>query len=254
MAGRSYDDSDRTTAGKFIRRLLTGTKKNFWNGQGFMADPTMLVSEGFAAVTSISGIRGGNSIMQIQRMMELNTETGFRHFSEAGQIEIATISGSNFIDKPDARLIPHPDGGREEVTMTLEDGRTVTRELPRVRIVVTFAVFNGSAQNIRTFVTYNDCFGAAGCWSNPKQISQTSGLDQGLSVANIGSKFLYVIRRFADGWSRKPEQGLPDRGRRARGYSRDLRVRPGHAAGPVHHAKCGFLQDERLPVGQRNRE
>jgi hypothetical protein len=182
----------------FIRRLLTGTKKNFWNGQGFMADPTMLVSEGFAAVTSISGIRGGNSVMQIQRMMELNTETGFRHFSEAGQIDIARISGSNFIDKPDARLIPHPDGGKEELTMTLEDGRTVTRELSRVRIVVTFAVFNGSSQNIRTYVTYNDCFGAAGCWSNPTQISQTSGLDQGLSVANIGSKFLYVMRRFAD--------------------------------------------------------
>ncbi len=185
--------------GQFIRRLLTGTRQNNWNGQGFMADPTMLVSEGFAAVTSISGIRGGNSVMQIQRMIELNTETGFRFYSEAGQLEIAKISGSNFIDKPDARLIDHPNGGTEQVTMTLEDGRTVTRELKRVRIVVTFAVFNGSQQNIRTYTTYNDCFGAAGCWSNPRQISQTSGLDQGLSVANIGSKFLYVMRRFADG-------------------------------------------------------
>jgi hypothetical protein len=185
--------------GQFIRRLLTGTRQNNWNGQDFMADPTMLVSEGFAAVTSISGLRGGNSVMQIQRMIELNTETGFRFYSEAGQIEIAKISGSNFIDKPDARLIKHPDGGTEQVTMALEDGRTVTRELNRVRIVVTFAVFNGSQQNIRTYTTYNDCFGAAGCWSNPRQISQTSGLDQGLSVANIGSKFLYVMRRFAEG-------------------------------------------------------
>ena len=185
--------------GQFIRRLLTGTRQNNWNGQDFMADPTMLVSEGFAAVTSISGLRGGNSVMQIQRMIELNTETGFRFYSEAGQIEISKISGSNFIDKPDARLIKHPDGGTEQVTMTLEDGRIVTRELNRVRIVVTFAVFNGSQQNIRTYTTYNDCFGAAGCWSNPRQISQTSGLDQGLSVANIGSKFLYVMRRFAEG-------------------------------------------------------
>lgn len=185
--------------GRFIRRPLTGTRQNHWNGQDFMADPTMLVSEGFAAVTSISGIRGGNSVMQIQRMIELNTETGFRFYSEAGQVEIAKISGSNFIDKPDSRLIDHPSGGTEEVTMTLEDGRTITRELKRVRIVVTFAVFNGSSQNIRTYVTYNDCFGAAECWSNPKQISQTSGLDQGLSVANVGNTFLYVMRRFAEG-------------------------------------------------------
>ena len=77
--------------GQFIRRLLTGTRPNNWNGQGFMADPTMLVSEGCAAVTSISGIRGGNSGMQIQRMFELNRETGFRFVWDAGQFDIANF-------------------------------------------------------------------------------------------------------------------------------------------------------------------
>ena len=183
----------------FIRRALTGTRQNSWNGQDFAADPTMLVWPGGAAVTNISGIRGGNSVMQIQRMMELNTETGFRHISEAGQIEIAAISGSNFIDKPDTRIIMDPNGGTTSVTMTLETGETVTREWPNFRIIVTFAVFNGSQQNIRTYSTWSDGFGAPGTWSNPRQITQTSGLDQGLSVANKGDQVLYVVRRFQEG-------------------------------------------------------
>ena len=184
---------------KFIRRIVTGTRQHFWNGQDFMADPTMLASEGFAAITSIAGVRGGNSIMQIQRMMEVNTETGFKHAFEAGQIEIAAISGSNFIDKPDARIIPHPTGGTAPVTMTLEDGSEITRELKRIRILVTFAVFNNSNQNIRTYSIYSDEWGAPGTWSNQRQITQTTGLDQGLSVANIDDRIAYVVRRFEIG-------------------------------------------------------
>ena len=183
----------------FIRRPLTGTRANSWSGQDFAADPTMLAWPGGAAVTNIAGVRGGNSVMQIQRMMEVNSETGFRHISEAGQIEIAAISGVNFIDKPDARVIIDPQGGTQSVTMTLETGETVTREWPKFRIVVTYAVFNGSNQNIRTYSTYSDDFGAAGSWSNPQQITNSSGLDQGLSVANIGNEILYTVRRFSEG-------------------------------------------------------
>ncbi len=183
----------------FLRRALTGTRENNWSGQDFAADPTMMAWPGGAAVTSIAGIRGGNSVMLIQRMMELNTETGFRHLSEAGQIEVASISGVNFIDKPDARVVIDPQGGTQSVTMTLETGETVTREWPKFRIIVTYAVFNGSNQNIRTFSTYSDDFGAAGSWSNPQQITNSSGLDQGLSVANKGNEVLYTVRRFQAG-------------------------------------------------------
>lgn len=183
----------------FIRRPLTGTRDNSWTGKDFAADATMLAWPGGAAVTSIAGIRGGNSVMLIQRMMEVNSETGFRHLSEAGQIEIASISGVNFIDKPDARVIIDPNGGTQLVTMTLETGEIVDREWPNLRIIVTYAVFNGSNQNIRTYSTYSDEFGAAGSWSNPQQITNSSGLDQGLSVAHIENEILYTVRRFQAG-------------------------------------------------------
>jgi hypothetical protein len=191
----------------FIRRPLTGTKENFPTGQDFAADPTMLAWPGGAAVTSIAGIRDGNSVMLIQRMMEVNSETGFRHISEAGQIEIASISGVNFIDKPDARVIIDPNGGTQTVTMTLETGEVVEREWPNLRIVVTFAVFNGSNQNIRTYSTYSDDFGAAGSWSNPQQITNSSGLDQGLSVTHIDNEVLYTVRRFEAGTERDSIMG-----------------------------------------------
>jgi hypothetical protein len=48
-----------------IRRPLTGTAFNYPLGEGFAADPTMLVWPGGAAVTSIVGDRGGNSRMVI---------------------------------------------------------------------------------------------------------------------------------------------------------------------------------------------
>jgi hypothetical protein len=197
--------SETTDGRRFIRRPLTGTKQNYSLGKEFAADPTMLVWPGGAAVTSIVGDRNGNSVMVIQRMMELNRESGFRHVSEAGQIEVASILGSNFIDKPDAKVLIKPGGGTRTVTMTLEEkdengnNLVVTRDWPEMTICVAFAVFNGSTQNVRTYSTCSDDFGAAGSWSNPRQISQTSGLDQGLSITNIGDTILYTARRFDSG-------------------------------------------------------
>lgn len=197
--------SETTDGRQFIRRPLTGTKLNYPLGKGFAADPTMLVWPGGAAVTSIVGDRNGNTEMVIQRMVELNRESGFRHVSEAGQIVIASIQGSNFIDKPDAEVFIKPGGGTRTVTMTLEEkdkngkNLVVTRQWPEMTICVAFAVFNGSTQNVRTYSTCSDDFGAAGSWSNPRQISQTSGLDQGLSMANIGDTILYTARRFDSG-------------------------------------------------------
>ncbi|HEX9853556.1 MAG TPA: hypothetical protein VGA68_11100, partial [Woeseiaceae bacterium] len=204
--GETWIAFSETTDGRhFMRRPLTGTKLNYPLGKEFAADPTVLVAPGWAAVTSIVGDRNGNSVMVIQRMLELNRESGFRYVSEAGQIEVSVVSGSRFIDKPDSYVIIDPNGGTTSVTMTLEetdengDPLVVTREIPNFRIVVTYADFNASNQNIRTWSTYSDAFGAAGSWSPPRQISNTSGLDQGLSLASKGNDLLYTFRRFDSG-------------------------------------------------------
>jgi hypothetical protein len=197
--------SETTDGGRhWIRRPLTGTKLNYPVGKEFAADPTVLVFPGGAMVTSIAGNRSGNSVMLVQRMIELNRESGFRYVSEAGQIVVDSLEGSHFIDKPDSQIIPAPNGGFGQVTMTLEEkdpqtgqNLVVTRQWPNFRLVVTFADFNASGQNIRTWSKESDNFGLS--FSNKTQISNTSGLDQGLSVENKGNDLLYVWRRFDSG-------------------------------------------------------
>ncbi|HSD69510.1 MAG TPA: HYR domain-containing protein, partial [Woeseiaceae bacterium] len=221
--GETWIAFSETTDGRhFIRRPLTGTKLNFPLHREFAADPTVLVAPGWAAVTSIVGDRNGNSVMVIQRMLELNREDGFRYVSEAGQVVVSVVSGSRFIDKPDSYVLIDPNGGTRSVTMTLEetdengDPLVVTREIPNFRIVVTYADFNASDQNIRTWSTFSDDFGAAGSWSNPRQISNTSGLDQGLSLASKGNDVLYTFRRFDSGEGSSAIMGALSRDRSSR--------------------------------------
>ena len=90
----------------------------------------------------------------------------------------------------------------------------ITRDWPNFRVVVSFADFGGSGENIRTWSTYSDDFGVT--WSNKRQISNTSGLDQGLSIEDKGDDLLYVFRRFDSGENRASIMGAlsGDRGER----------------------------------------
>jgi hypothetical protein len=210
----------------FKRRPLVGTNNNNPIFKEFAADPTMLVFPGGAMVTFLAGDRVGNSAMVVQRMMEVNREYGFRHVSEERLITIESLGGVHFIDKPDTQIIIDPDGGFSDVTMTLEEPvdddndpatppvTEVTRQWPNFRIVASFADFGGSGENIRTWSTYPDDFGET--WSNKRQISNTSGLDQGLSIENKGDDLLYVFRRFDSGEDRASIMGglSRDRGNR----------------------------------------
>ena len=208
----------------FKRRPLTGYNKHKNPiGKEFAADPTMLVFPGGAMVTFIAGDRAGNSVMVVQRMMEVNREYGFRHVSEERLITIESLGGVHFIDKPDAQISIDPSGGFSDVTMTLEEPvdddndpstppvTEVVRQWPNFRIVVSFADFGGSGENIRTWSTYSDDFGVT--WSNKRQISNTSGLDQGLSIENKGNDLLYVFRRFDSGENRASIMGALSRDR-----------------------------------------
>ena len=211
----------------FKRRPLTGynAHKNPI-GKGFGFDPTMLVFPGGAMATFLVGDRNGNSAMVVQRMMEVNREYGFRHISEERLITIESLGGVHFIDKPDSQILIEPTGGTSPVTMILEepvdhdndpvtDPQTeVTREWPNFRIVVSFADFGGSGENVRTWSKYSDDFGIT--WSNKRQISNTSGIDQGLTIEDKGNDLLYVFRRFDSGEGRASIMGALSKDRAKR--------------------------------------
>jgi len=200
-------------AENFTHHPITGTKGNEYLGADFAADPTVLTFPGGAFLTNIIGDRDGNSKMVVQRLVEMNRETGSPYALEYRQQEISSIQGVNFIDKPDAKIIIQPGGGFREVTITtneIDDDpdsdsfgqfRQEIRRWPEFTVCVAYAVFGGSNQNIRTYATCSDDFGAEGTWSNPRQISQSvsGGLDQGLTIAALGDTVLYVARRFDSG-------------------------------------------------------
>ena len=192
---------------------ITGHVGNDYLGFDAAADPTVLTFPGGAFITSIVLDRDGNSKMVAQRLVEMNRETGSPYALEDVQQTIADFNGVNFIDKPDAELIVLAGGSKKEVTITLDEidddpespgfgqKKQVTRLWPEFTLCIAYAVFGGSKENVRTYATCSDEFGATGTFSNPRQITQSvdGGLDQGLTIAAIGDKVLYVTRRFDSG-------------------------------------------------------
>jgi hypothetical protein len=186
---------------------ITGTIGDEYLGAGFAADPTVVVFPRGAIITSIAGDRDGNTKMYAQRLVEMPRETGIPYALEKRQQVITNFSGVNFIDKPHTEIIIKPDGAFRDVTVTTNEKdafgefRQELRQWPEFTICVSYAVFGGSKENVRTFATCSDDFGVEGSWSNPRQITQnnTGGLDQGMSSAAIGDEMLYVTRRFNTG-------------------------------------------------------
>jgi hypothetical protein len=73
---------------------------------------------------------------------------------------------------------------------------TRTRNWPKARILVTFALFNPSKNDIEILSLYTDNYGDS--FSNAKQVAVTSGRDQGVSVTAMGDTVLYAFRVFGD--------------------------------------------------------
>ncbi|MEJ2258705.1 MAG: hypothetical protein P8X98_17290, partial [Woeseiaceae bacterium] len=190
---------------RFFNRYLNGSNLNPATsvGQQFAADPVMMCWPGGCGTVMIAATRGesggtGGGIY-IQWMVDLNVEAGFRKAFKVSLDQIYQSTGSKFADKPHAiYMLDEDNPGTVPVSFDVEmpDGsiQTITREWPKARILVVFALFNPSKNDLEILSTYTDNYG--GDWSNPKQVAQTSGRDQGVSVASIGDTGFYGFRRF----------------------------------------------------------
>jgi hypothetical protein len=192
---------------RFYNRYLNGSNLEPATsiGQQFAADPVMMCWPGGCGTVMLASTRGesggvGGGIY-IQWMADLNTEAGFRKAFKVSLDQVYRSTGSKFADKPHAvYMLDEKDPGTIPVSLEVEmpDGSTqnITREWPKARILVVFALFNPSKNDIEILSTYTDDYGVN--WSNPKQIAQTSGRDQGVSVAAIGDTVFIGFRRFAN--------------------------------------------------------
>ncbi|MDH3803900.1 MAG: hypothetical protein OEU90_00365, partial [Gammaproteobacteria bacterium] len=200
--------SETLDGGKtFFNRYINGTKLNPATSLNveFTADPITLCWPGGCGILHIGANRGeaggtGGGIY-MQRMMDLNAELGFRKALEPTPVQVYRSTGSKFADKVNGTYILDEDNpGTIDVTMQVEgpDGsvKTITRQWPKARILVTFALFNPSKNDIEILSLYTDNYGDS--FSNAKQVAVTSGRDQGVSVTAMGDTVLYVFRVFPD--------------------------------------------------------
>ncbi|MDH3620131.1 MAG: DUF5011 domain-containing protein [Gammaproteobacteria bacterium] len=192
----------------FYNRYLNGSNLDPATsvGQQFGADPVMMCWPGGCGTVMLASTRaetgGEGGGIYIQWMADVNTETGFRKAFKVELDQVYNSTGSHFADKPHALyMLDEDDPGTVDVTFDVEmpDGSTqsLTRSWPKARILVAFALFNPSKNDIEILSTYTDDYGAS--WNNAKQVAVTSGRDQGISIAAIGDTVFYGYRRFANG-------------------------------------------------------
>ncbi len=217
-------DSGRT----FFNRYLPGSNLDPATslGLGFAADPIMLCWPGGCGTVFLAADRatggGVNGGIYMALLPESNIESGVRHLSKTTLDQVYAATGAEFADKPYAiYLLDEDNPGTVTVTADVErpDGtvETITREWPKGRIIVAFAVGDPSADSIRILSTYSDDYGAN--WSTPVEIVQRkywdnvdgctdednngcrvrSPLNQGVNISAIGDTVLYAFRRFAFG-------------------------------------------------------
>ena len=196
----------------FFNRYLNGSNLNPSTsvGQQFGADPVMMCWPGgcgtvmLASTRAENGGQGGG--IYIQWMADRNTESATRKAFRINLDQVYRSTGSKFADKPHAiYMLDENNPGTVDVAFDVElpDGlggfktERIERSWPKARILVVFALFNSSKNDIEILSTYTDDYGAN--WSNPRQIAQTSGRDQGVSLAAIGDTVFFGFRRFASG-------------------------------------------------------
>jgi hypothetical protein len=208
----------------FFNRYINGTSLNpatSLNVQ-FTADPVTMCWPGGCGILHIGADRGefggtGGGIY-MQRAVDSNTEFGFRKRLETMPLQVYRTTGSKFADKVHGTyILDVNDPGSIDVTLDIEnpDGttETVVRQWPKARIIVTFALFNPSKNDIEILSTYSDCYGCS--WSPPKQVAVTSGRDQGVSVTAMGDTVLYTFRVFESDQDPSAMRGVisPDGGK-----------------------------------------
>ena len=198
-------------------------------GQQFASDPIMVCWPGGCGAVIIASTRapgggaGGGIYMQL--MPDTNTESGFRHALAENLTPVYQSAPDLFADKPFALyMLDEANPGTVPVSVTIEapggGAQVITRDWPKARILVAFALGDPAGNEIRILSTYTDDYGAT--WSTPKKLTKRkyweagcdndddsdsdsdrnckkrAGLNQGINISAIGDTVLYTYRVFED--------------------------------------------------------
>ncbi|MDX1507590.1 MAG: HYR domain-containing protein, partial [Woeseiaceae bacterium] len=235
----------------FINQFINGAPNDPNNSLGlsFAADPVTMCWPGgcgtvFLAANRAPGVFPSGGGIFLQTSVDMNRDVGFRH-ALSGSVDTVYSSGpGEFADKPFATyILDEENPGTVEVTYEVEspDGgfEIVTREWPRGRIVVAFAVGNPDTDEIKLVSTFTEDYGKT--WSIPLELTSRGywidsvrvpnkckknpgndeckellpqGLNQGINMSVIGNDLLYTFRVFEDSENPSAIRGIhsPDKG------------------------------------------
>ena len=185
----------------WVSRLIPGFKGDTPSlNLGFGADPTVNAFPGGMGYVFIAGNRGDNEVGGIffQRWVEMNKEDGYP-FEPASEVphQIASGVAGRFIDKPASMITLLP--GTCDIPFKRSDGSSAIRTVPKFEVDVAYAIFLGSDQSSNTAIWIVKSTDCGLTWDTPGiKITQTVNVNQGVSLASIGDRFIATWRRFKD--------------------------------------------------------
>ena len=165
----------------------------------FAADPNVVSvpgnSPGIVILNYIAASRDLNDgIMAIQRWAEMPKEDVNYYLAENKIVAADITNNGRFADKP--AMIAMLDEGNKQTTLTismqLEDGSMVDRDVASGTLVLCYSVFTGSNSSkviCKTSPDWGDT------WSKDIKISEEQVRVQGVSLTNIGNMLVAAWRR-----------------------------------------------------------
>jgi hypothetical protein len=173
------------------------------------ADPVVMAFPGGMLYVFIAGNRGENEVGGVysQQWVEVNKEDGFPFVPALGTPKTVTTGTSGrFLDKPGAMINMLPSGTCN-IPYAKSDGTPGVRTVPAFEASVAFAIFLGSDQSEGTAVWVIKSSDCGATWDSPgKKVTQTININQGVSIAAIGSKYVAAWRSFND--SNQPQSAI----------------------------------------------
>jgi HYR domain len=164
-------------------------------GLEFAADPNLVAVPGGLIFNYIAADRNQIGGLYVQRYAWRNREDGWPLIQVGGPILVAKGTGGRFIDKPHMAGFLD-DNSSDTVTWNWGDGQS--RQLPPGTLLVSAAVFVGNENNDGTKILVWESTDWGTSWKQSTKLTESKGINSGISLAASGDNVCAVWRRFDD--------------------------------------------------------
>ncbi len=180
-------------------RLHNGYSDPPGNGVG-AADPVVATVPGLGLVGYITISRlDDRGSLRLGRYLEHNKENGDR-YTFLDNVVIGSGTPGRFADKP-AMVVVLTEAGLKGGVTPIPDPTAPAgvREVPSGVIHFGYAIFPGNTNNSASEIYHLMSTDYGRTWSNPKKLSESIGINQGIDIAVGGNTVVATWRRIKDG-------------------------------------------------------